>query len=198
MAAETPFERAIKLAVVTGLRNALGPALLAAAHDRPERKTLAMAAVGELVADKLPFMPSRGSLPLLVPRAATGAWVMRESLRHDGVEEPWALPVGAAVAAGAATFAPLIRNALHRLLGIPQPILGLAEDYLALRLGGDALGFSVEDLKQMGAESVADIQGHAQPLVDELKGHVQPLVDELKGQVMPMVHDLQGKLQSSH
>ncbi len=187
MSAETPFERAIKLAVVTGLRNALGPALLAAAHDRPEKKALAMAAVGELVVDKLPLVPSRGSLPLLIPRAATGAWVMRESLRRDGVEEPWALPVGAAVAAGAATFAPLIRGALHTLLGIPQPILGLAEDYLALRLGGDAVGLSMEDLKQIGTESF-----------EEIKGHVMPMVEELKGQVTPALHDLQAKLQPSH
>jgi len=172
---DNAFERAIKLAVVTGLRCALGPALLAAAHDRPERKNLAMAAMGEMVVDKLPLMPSRSSLPLLIPRALAGAWVTRESLRHDGADQPWAAPVGAAVAVGAATVAPLIRNALHTLLRIPQPILGLAEDYLALRLGGEAVGLTMDDLKQIGSDSV-----------DELKGHILPVMEEVKGKLMPV------------
>jgi len=171
---DNSFERAIKLAVVTGLRCAMGPALLAAATDRPERRNLAMAALGEMVVDKLPLIPSRSSLPLLIPRALAGAWVARESLRHDGVEEPWAAPVGAAVAVGAATVAPLIRGALHTLLGIPQPILGLAEDYLALRLGGEAVGLSMDDLKQIGSDSVEDIKGHVMPVVDDVKGKLMP------------------------
>ena len=171
---DSPFERAIKLAVVTGLRCAMGPALLAAAHDRPERRNLAMAAMGEMVVDKLPLIPSRSSLPLLIPRALAGAWVTRESLRHDGVDEPWAAPVGAAVAVGAATVAPLIRGALHTLLRIPQPILGLAEDYLALRLGGEAVGLTMDDLKQIGSESV-----------DEIKGHVLPVVEDVKDRFLP-------------
>ncbi len=168
------FERAVKLAVVTGLRAALGPALLAAAHNRPERNQLAMAALGEMVVDKLPFVPSRSSLPMLVPRALAGAWVVHESLKHDGVEEPWAAPLGAAVAVGTATFAPKIRGVLHAILGIPQPVLGVLEDYLALRLGGQAVGLSMDDLKQIGSHSV-----------DEIKGHVLPAVDDLKGRLLP-------------
>ena len=97
--AGNPFEKAMKLAVVTGLRAALGPALLAASQNRPERGTLAMAAMGEMVVDKLPLVPSRARLPLLLPRAAAGYWVAQQSLRQDGVDEPWAAPMGAAVAA---------------------------------------------------------------------------------------------------
>ena len=171
---DNAFERAIKLAVVTGLRCAMGPALLAAAHDRPERKNLAMAALGEMVVDKLPLIPSRSSLPMLLPRALAGAWVTRESLRHDGVDEVWAAPVGAAVAVGAATVAPLIRGALHKILGIPQPILGLAEDYLALRLGGEAVGLTMDDLKQIGTDSVDDLKGHVLPVMEEVKGKLMP------------------------
>ena len=168
------FERAVKLAVVTGLRAALGPALLAAAHNRPERNNLAMAALGEMVVDKLPLVPSRSSLPMLVPRALAGAWVVHESLKHDGVEEPWAAPLGAAVAVGAATFAPKIRGLIHTLLGIPQPVLGVVEDYLALKLGGEAVGLSMDDLKQIGNRSVDEIKGHLMPAVEEVRGRLLP------------------------
>ena len=168
------FERAIKLAVVTGLRCAMGPALLAAAQDRPERRGLAMAALGEMVVDKLPLIPSRSTLPMLIPRALAGAWVVHESLKEDGIEEPWAAPLGAAVAVGAATFAPMLRGAVHTLLGIPQPVLGLAEDYLALRLGGEAVGLSMDDLKRIGGESVEELKGHVLPAVEQLRDHVLP------------------------
>ena len=39
--ASRAMEKAMKLAVVTGLRAALGPALLARSQDRPERQNLA-------------------------------------------------------------------------------------------------------------------------------------------------------------
>ena len=55
--ASASMERALKLAVVTGLRAALGPALVAQAQHRPEQQHLALAALGELVFDKLPFVP---------------------------------------------------------------------------------------------------------------------------------------------
>ena len=42
----TSMERALKLAAVTGLRCALGPALVAQARHRPERQNLALAALG--------------------------------------------------------------------------------------------------------------------------------------------------------
>jgi len=158
------FERAVKLAIVTGLRAAMGPALYAAKHNRPEAQGLALAALGELVVDKLPLVPSRASLPMLVPRALAGAWIAREVMREDGGEEPWAPVVGAAVAAGAATVAPLVRATLRRVLGIPDAVLGLAEDYLALKLGTEALGMSMDDVRQ--------IAGHS---VDELKDKVSHL-----------------------
>ena len=168
------FERAVKLAVVTGLRAALGPALLAAAYNRPERNQLAMAALGEMVVDKLPFVPSRSTLPMLVPRALAGAWVVHESLKRDGVNEPWAAPLGAAVAVGAATFAPKIRGLLHAVLGIPQPVLGAIEDYLALRMGGEAVGLTMDDLKQIGGHSFEEIKGHVMPAVNEMTGKLLP------------------------
>ena len=57
------FEKAMKLAAVTGLRALLGPALVAESSGRPERQNLVIAALGEMLLDKLPFMPGRDSLP---------------------------------------------------------------------------------------------------------------------------------------
>src|SRR4051794_2856582 len=74
MGQNSPMERAMRLAAVAGLKAALGPALVSAAQNRPERKALAMAAMGEMVIDKLPFVPSRSRLPLLLPRAFSGWW----------------------------------------------------------------------------------------------------------------------------
>lgn len=152
------FETAVKLAIVTGLRAAMGPALYAAKHNRPEAAGLAMASLGEVIVDKLPLIPSRASLPLLIPRALAGAWVAREVMREDGVDEPWAPVVGAAVAAGAATVAPLVRATLRRVLGIPDIVLGVAEDYLALKLGTEALGMSMADVKQIAGHSVDQLK----------------------------------------
>ncbi len=57
------FERAMQLAVVSGLRSAMGVALVQSAYDRPNKKSWALAAIGEMVVDKVPFIPSRASLP---------------------------------------------------------------------------------------------------------------------------------------
>jgi len=163
------FERAMKLAVVCGLRAALGPALVAAAHNRPERQNLAMAALGEMVLDKMPLMPSRAALPLMLPRAYAGYWVTKTIMEEQGeAQDPWVAPMGAAVAAGVSALAPRIRGLLHAVLGMPNPVLGLAEDYLALRLGGEALGLSNDDLKQIAGRTVEDVKELARPALESI------------------------------
>jgi len=168
------LQRAMKLAAITGLKVALGPALLASAQNRPEKRTLAMAAMGEMVLDKLPILPSRSSLPLLLPRALAGAWVAKTSLEADGVEEAWAAPLGAAVAAGVATFAPMIRKALHGVLGVPDMVIGLAEDYLALKVGGEAVGLNMNELGDVAREAVGEIQERVGPALEDVREKILP------------------------
>lgn len=158
------FERAMRLAVVSGLRSALGVALLEAAYDRPNRKAWALAAMGEMVVDKLPFIPSRASLPAMIPRAVAGGYVAKQVMDREGVEDPWAVPMGAAVASGVAALAPRIRGVLGTVLGVPGPLLGLVEDYIALKVGGDALGLSMEDLRQIGEESFGEVKGYVESM----------------------------------
>ena len=153
------FERAMRLAVVSGLRSTFGVALVEAAYDRPNRKSWALAALGEIFVDKLPFVPSRASLAGMLPRAAAGGYVAKQVMDREGVEDPWVAPMGAAVAAGVAVLAPKVRGALH-LIGMPGVLLGLAEDYLALKVGGEALGMTMDDLKTIGAETIDDLKAH--------------------------------------
>ncbi len=154
------FERAMRLAVVSGLRSTFGVALMEAAYDRPNRKAWALAAMGEMVVDKIPFVPSRASLPVMIPRAVAGGYVAKQVMAREGVEDPWAAPMGAAVAAGVAALAPRIRGCSATVLGVPGPLLGLVEDYIALKVGGDALGMSMDDLKKIGEESVEEVKGY--------------------------------------
>ncbi len=97
----------------------MSPRLLKTAQRKPDASHWVAAALGEMVIDKLGFVPSRRSLPVLIPHALSGAWVARESMRADGVEDPWAGPMGAVVAAGVATFAPMLRISGSTVLGIP-------------------------------------------------------------------------------
>ncbi len=153
------LERALKLAVVTGLRAALGPALITEAQNRPEQQHLAAAALGELVFDKLPYVPSRDSLPSLLVRGLAGAWVASKCVERDGENaDPWAIPLGAAVAMGVAVAAPKVRRSLGWTTGIPQPVLGLMEDYLAIRLGTEAVGLTMNEVQQAARESVDDLR----------------------------------------
>ena len=94
------------LAALSGLKIALGPAFLATSRRWPSRQSWIMAAMGEMVLDKLGVFPPRYRLPLLIPHSLAGAWVARESLREDGEDDPWAAVAGAMVAAGVAVAAP--------------------------------------------------------------------------------------------
>jgi hypothetical protein len=154
------FERAMRLAVVSGLRSTFGVAMLEAAYDRPNRKAWALAAMGEMVVDKIPGVPSRASLPGMLPRAVAGGYVAQQVMEREGVEDPWAVPMGAAVASGVAALAPRIRGILSTVLGVPSPLLGLVEDYIALKVGGEALGMSMEDLRKIGEESIEEVKGY--------------------------------------
>ena len=161
--ASSSMEKALKMAVVTGLRSALGPALVARAQHRPQQQHLALAALGELVFDKLPFVPGRDTLPSLLIRGLAGAWVAGKCVEQDGENaDPWAVPLGAAVAMGVAVAAPKIRTSLGWTLRIPQPVLGLIEDYLALKLGTDAMGLSMEQVTDAARESVGDLRERLQ------------------------------------
>jgi uncharacterized membrane protein len=166
--ADATFEKAMKLAVVTGLRSMLGPALVARAMNRPERQNLAMAALGEMVVDKIPLVPGRDSLLSLIARGLAGAWVAKTLQEEEGADDPWMIPLGAAVAMGVAVSAPKIRTMISMTTGISDPLLGLIEDYLALRLGTDAVGLSMDEISQIARDSVEDLKDRITPVLQSV------------------------------
>ena len=151
-----PFTRAMTLAALTGLKLTLGPAFFMTANRRPGSRNWVLAAMGEMVLDKVGGMPSRSSLPLLIPRTIAGAWVAHESMKEDGVEDPWAAPMGAVVAAGVATIAPMLRITGSRALSIPDILLGLAEDYIALKLGSEAMNMPMNEVVDTAKETIEE------------------------------------------
>jgi hypothetical protein len=100
---------------------------------------------------------------MLIPHALSGAWVARESMRKDGVDDPSAPVAGAIVAAGVASVAPIARIALTRGLGVSGVLLGLAEDYLALKLGGEATGMTFNQMGEAARDAVEDLRDQVAP-----------------------------------
>jgi len=159
------FEKAMKLAMLSGLKVALGPAFLRTAQRRPDARYWVTGAMAEMFLDKVGVFPSRFRLPLLIPHTLAGAWVARESMEADGVDDPMAAAMGAVMAAGVAAVAPMVRISANKVLGIPDPILGLVEDYLALKLGSDAVGLSMDEVTQVARASVEDLKDQVMPAI---------------------------------
>lgn len=170
----TPIQKAMALAAVTGSRSALGPALLAASRRSPYAGVWALASLGEMLMDKLGVLPPRYKPALMIPRALAGAYVARESLRGDGVEDPTGVAAGAVIAAGVSSVAPMLRIALNSGLRLPDSLVGLAEDALALSVGAKAVGLTVGEVKDHVQESVG---GAVQHLTDTMPQFRQALTD---------------------
>ncbi len=110
------------------------PAVAWAAMRDGRSAGLAALALGELVADKLPFVPSRTQLPSLVIRGASGAF-SASHLARDGEDRRIAGALGAIGAiAGAYAFAAL-RKRVVSATHLPDPLIALAEDALAFSAG---------------------------------------------------------------
>jgi uncharacterized membrane protein len=150
----TPLQAA-GLAAIAGLRTMSTPALLSralrrgnveglqstpfAALGRPKvSTTLQLLMVGEMVADKTPFIPSRTSAPALLGRALSGALV-GAALFAAGKRRP--IPgaaLGSLSAIAGAYAGENLRAKGAETLGVPDPILGLLEDGIVL-FGGTRL-----------------------------------------------------------
>ena len=162
------FERAMALAALSGLKIALGPAFLATSRRWPSRQSWVMAAMGEMLLDKVGVFPPRYRPSLLIPHSLAGAWVARESLRADGEDDPWGAVAGAAVAAGVAVAAPIARMAINKVLGVPDAVLGLGEDYLALSYGCQAMDVPMDQLTGAAREMFDDMRERARPVLEPM------------------------------
>ncbi len=134
---------------VSGMRSATAPAVLSSAlasrphaadrwpatwlATRPAPTALALAAAGELAADKTPWIPSRTDVAPLAGRIASGALVGAAVAGRRGTSRVAAALAGA-LGAAASTFVmhAARRDASEPLGAVPT---ALAEDALALGLG---------------------------------------------------------------
>jgi uncharacterized membrane protein len=120
---------------VSGMRTFTAPGILAL-RGRWGRgavgRALPVLAAGELIGDKLPFMPPRSDPPSLLGRIASGTAIGAATAGPRGA--------GAAAAGAAATTlaSERLRSQLGERLGVPDPLLGLAEDALAVAVATQA------------------------------------------------------------
>jgi uncharacterized membrane protein len=96
---------------------------------------LAIAALSEHVADKLPMTPSRLQVMPLTGRLAVGA-LAGLCVARQARQSQW---LGVGVGVGAAVLAAVLgfrlRAWIVRTTRLPDPVIALAEDALAVRLG---------------------------------------------------------------
>lgn len=149
--------RIVGLGFVSGLRTISGPAhltrhlkqnppeewphpLLRLVGEEPVVSLVQLFAGGELIADKLPFVPARTDLLPLTGRAASGAAVGAALSALEG----WSLWLGAALGGAAAVAGAAAgyeaRRALTHDKGLPDFVVALAEDALVVGMGRKVLG----------------------------------------------------------
>ena len=146
-----PFE-ALGLAAVAGLRSMAAPALLSRAVRRGDvgelrgtpfvalgspkvSAALQLLMAGEMVGDKMPFVPSRTSAPDLLGRALSGALVGATLFASAERRPASGAALGVLSAIAAAYVGERLRLKGAEKLGVPDPILGLLEDGIVLFAG---------------------------------------------------------------
>jgi uncharacterized membrane protein len=152
-----PPVRALALGFVTGLRSQVPLALLAVEAERgrfdpgPGRLSrrlgspegvlgMALAAGGELVADKLPLTPSRLTLGPFLQRLATGGAVGAAVHYDAGHARALGSLLGVAGAGLGAYAGTRARAALAERTALPQALLGAVEDLVAVALALAVVG----------------------------------------------------------
>jgi uncharacterized membrane protein len=145
--ATTALACAALIGSATGLRSQMGMAVVltgtppgqlpALLGHRAVRPIAATAAIGELVADKLPSTPPRTQARGLVPRIGLGGLSAGLLARSTGAPIAVAVGVGAGTATGAAFAGMAARGALAKRL--PPLAAALSEDVVAVLLAVGAL-----------------------------------------------------------
>lgn len=141
----------IGLGAIAGMRSMSAPAFVANALGRRDAPAgasgpgllgrpavgavLKLFAAGELVGDKLPFVPSRLDPGPLAGRMASGAVVGATIARLGNSSAGAGALLGAASAVAGAFTAFHARRALGEKTGLPDPLVALGEDALVLAAG---------------------------------------------------------------
>lgn len=145
--------QALGLGAISGLRSMSGPASVArGARDGrlPVGDTrlsflasplvataLTVLQAGEMVGDKLPFTPSRTTLPPLLGRAGAGALV--GAVVSEGRRPAANALLGGGAAVAAAFLGENLRAVVGGRTGVSDPLLALAEDAVVLAVAARLL-----------------------------------------------------------
>ncbi len=145
------YAEAAMMGAVAGLRSMSSPAivsqfvrsgLLPTGHsrisflDRPATaKALAVLAVGELVADKLPFMPRRTKAPAVAARALSGGFSGGAIASSNRKSVFAGAMLGAAAAVGATYGAYALRRQAAQKFHLADPVVAIIEDVLVAGCG---------------------------------------------------------------
>jgi uncharacterized membrane protein len=139
----------IGLACLAGLRSMAAPAFLAQAVRRGDLRApvmpalgspkvsalLALLAMGEMIADKTPFVPARTSTPALLGRVLSGGLAGATLFASEGRDRNSGALLGALCATLAAYAGENFRTVGFERLGLPNALLGALEDKVVLALG---------------------------------------------------------------
>jgi uncharacterized membrane protein len=98
-------------------------------------KTLAVLAVGEVIADKLPFMPKRTDKPALITRAISGSVSGAAICSSKKRSVVTGALLGALGAIGATYGGYKLRKWAGERFDVPDPVLAIAEDALVAGCG---------------------------------------------------------------
>jgi uncharacterized membrane protein len=118
---------------VAGMRSMAAPAMISRLGVRgllpagAGTVTTALA-IGEAIADKLPFMPDRTMAPGVIARAVSGGLSGGSITKSRGCSVLTGAALGAAAAVGTAYAAYQLRKELGKRLRVPDFAIALAED----------------------------------------------------------------------
>lgn len=125
------LKRIVMLGAVTGMRSMAGLAVLAAPHPGVARPVMALAAAGEMIADKTPLVGNRVDALPLAGRVIVGGLVGALIAREEDQNALFGAMIGSATAFVAAHLA------YHGRKQLPASSLvgGLVEDALVIAIG---------------------------------------------------------------
>lgn len=128
----TTYARSLGIGAIDGLRSMTAPAATLLAGDKPLAGLALVAAGGELIVDKLPIAPARTIPPALLVRMLLGGLSGGAIAQRRDASRLAGFALGA-VGAAAATYAGYeIRRVLTKNLKVPDVVVALAEDALAV------------------------------------------------------------------
>ncbi|HLH08135.1 MAG TPA: hypothetical protein VKW78_12930 [Terriglobales bacterium] len=125
----------VLVGVIAGMRSSSAPMIVSRIRARESgnhstpKDALTAAFLGELIADKLPFLPARTKPISLLARLISGA-TSAAKLDRDPDDKFRAALLGAAGALGATFLFYQLRKELSRRCDIPDYLLALGEDAL--------------------------------------------------------------------